>query len=120
MRSFPQTECPIILTSALRWKKTGNSRHPEYVFRMLNSNLAPVATVILMSNYKVATVTMDESLWPSQKAVILAAGLLMSWELVQEIRRKKAWVEVLVVGGIILSLLMGFILVNIYLFHQDN
>jgi hypothetical protein len=53
---------------------------------MLNSNLATVGTVILLSNYKGASVTIDESLWPSQKAVILATAVLMAWELV---RRRK-------------------------------
>ncbi len=38
--------------------------------------------MILSSPWKSASVTIDDSLWPSQKAVILAVGLFMSWDVV--------------------------------------
>ena len=55
-----------------------------YQLQMLNDSLHPVANIILLSNFKTATVTIvDESLWPSQKAIILGTGVLMIWELVK-------------------------------------
>lgn len=51
---------------------------------MLNDSLQTVATIILLSNFKAATVTIEESLWPSQKAIILGTGVLMIWELVKK------------------------------------
>ncbi|XP_021946843.1 uncharacterized protein LOC110844848 isoform X2 [Folsomia candida] len=101
-------------------EKSGNSRRPDFVFRILNSNLATVGTVILLSNFKVADVTIDGSLWPSQKAVILAVALYMSWDVVQDIRRKAAWVRVLIAAGIILTILTGILLVNIYLLRRED
>jgi len=54
-----------------------------YILQMLNDSLHPVATIILLSNFKAASVTIEESLWPSQKAIILGTGVLMIWELVK-------------------------------------
>lgn len=53
------------------------------ILQMLNDSLKPVATIILLSNFKAASVQIEESLWPSQKAIILGTGVLMIWELVK-------------------------------------
>ncbi|CAL8126944.1 unnamed protein product [Orchesella dallaii] len=103
----------------IEMEKTGSSRRPDFVFRMLNDSLHPVATIILLSNFKAASVTIEESLWPSQKAIILGTGILMIWELVQGIRRKATIIKNIIVGCIILTCLIALIAYLIYESHRE-